>query len=289
MNRPMPKTRRQWPWLVLLVAAAAGGVAWLQFGRPGPATPAPSAAAPAPVADTADEAPPPSYPIEQVPVPEAVATLPPPPPLFDSDPAFLEAIAGLLDGASPASHLLAQNVVERLVATIDNLPRREMTPQVLVLRKQPGELATATGDDGALRLDEANYARYDTRIALAEAVDLEAAVALYVHWYPRFQQAYRNLGYPDRQFNDRLVQVIDHLLAAPEVEGPIRLVPDKGRLVFADPALEQLSVGHKAMLRIGPAHAATLKQRLRALRARVAGAAPDNQPARAVDPAAPGG
>ena len=51
---------------------------------------------------------------------------------------------------------------------------------------------------------------------------------------------------------------------------PIELVRPKVLYQFADPALESLSSGRKLMLRMGPAHAATMKSVLRELRARLA-------------------
>ena len=53
------------------------------------------------------------------------------------------------------------------------------------------------------------------------------AVALYARLYPLFQQAYEELGYPGRYFNDRLVEVIDDLLATPEPTGPVRADADR--------------------------------------------------------------
>ena len=52
-----------------------------------------------------------------------------------------------------------------------------------------------------------------------ESVDTGRLAALYVRFYPLFQQAYRDLGYPNGYFNDRLVEVIDHLLVTPEIAG----------------------------------------------------------------------
>ncbi|HQU43635.1 MAG TPA: DUF3014 domain-containing protein, partial [Pirellulales bacterium] len=43
-----------------------------------------------------------------------------------------------------------------------------------------------------------------------------------------------------KYFNDRLVSVIDHLLAAPEPAGPVALVQPKIIYKFADPQLESL-------------------------------------------------
>jgi hypothetical protein len=65
--------------------------------------------------------------------------------------------------------------------------------------------------------------------------------------YPLFQQAYVELGYPRGYFNDRLVSVMDHLLAAGP-KPPIDLSQPK--IMFdRDPDLEQLSAGQNARAR----------------------------------------
>lgn len=69
--------------------------------------------------------------------------------------------------------------------------------------------------------------------------------------YPLFQQVYRELGYANGNFNDRLVDAIDDLLAATVGQGPIRLIQPKVFYEYADPGLEQRSVGQKIMMRMG--------------------------------------
>lgn len=81
-----------------------------------------------------------------------------------------------------------------------------------------------------------------------------------------FQQAYQDLGYPGRYFNDRFVEVIEHLLDAPEVRGPIRLLQPKVFYTFADPDLEALSTGQRILIRIGPDNAMKVKAKLKELR-----------------------
>ncbi len=97
---------------------------------------------------------------------------------------------------------------------------------------------------------------------------------MYARFYPLFQQAYAELGYPNRYFNDRLVEVIDHLLAAPEVQGPVELVRFGPYFEFADPDLEELSAGRKLLVRMGPENAAVIKSKLRELRREIAAAPP---------------
>jgi hypothetical protein len=99
-------------------------------------------------------------------------------------------------------------------------------------------------------------------------------VAVYVRFYPLFQQQYEELGYPGKYFNDRLVEVIDHLLAAPEVQGPIRVTQPKVLYEFADPKLEALSAGQKIMVRMGAENAVKVKAKLREIRSALVSAGP---------------
>ena len=61
--------------------------------------------------------------------------------------------------------------------------------------------------------------------------------------------------------------MIDHLLATPDLVGPIALAVPHVLYEFADPALEERSAGQKALLRMGRGNALRLKAKLRDLRA----------------------
>ncbi|HEU0152249.1 MAG TPA: DUF3014 domain-containing protein [Arenimonas sp.] len=265
------------PWLAAALVVASGLLAWKFYPREaGPAAPAAVAGAPAaaPGLDPAPTTPPEAYPIEDVPVLPAAAAAPLPP-LDQSDAEALAALSAAAGGADLSSLLRVEFLVPRLVATIDALPRASLTQNIYAARPVAGRLAVTEGADGA-RLDPGNASRYAPAVALFEAVDSRQLVSAYVRFYPLLQQAYRDLGAADRSFNDRLVEVIDHLLAAPAPEGPLALVPvpDKPRWAFADPRLEGASVGHKAMIRLGPEQSARVKAKLRELRALLAGQSP---------------
>jgi hypothetical protein len=104
-----------------------------------------------------------------------------------------------------------------------------------------------------------------------EAVEAKKLVAAYVYFYPLFQNAYRELGYPTGYFNDRLVEAIDNLLAAPDVPAP-KLVQPKVLYQFADSGLEARSAGQKIMMRKGKRERRTVKP-LRAIRRELTGQA----------------
>ena len=84
-------------------------------------------------------------------------------------------------------------------------------------------------------------------------------------------------GKPDREFNDRLIQVIDHLIATPAIDGPIMLVQLKVLYQFADQELESRSTGQKMMIRLGLNNQAQVKSWLSQFRAAIIGpAAPEH-------------
>lgn len=184
--------------------------------------------------------------------------------LGDSDAAVIEALAGLLAAGELERIVVPEFVISRVVASVDNLPRTSLPARMHPVRPVPGRLQVDAGDPETIAA--ANAARYQARIEAMESVDPAALVDVYVRWYPRFQQAYRELGYPGAHFNDRLVEVVDHLLAAPEVSQPVTLRATQRGYEYADPAMEAASVGHRAMWRMGPDNAARAKSWLQSLR-----------------------
>ena len=123
-------------------------------------------------------------------------------------------------------------------------------------------------------LDVRNFERYKPLVAVVRDLDMQQLAAVYIRFYPLFQEAYQNLGYPNGYFNDRLVQVIDLMLATPQPRGPIELVRPNVMYTFADPALEARPAGQKLLIRMGPQNAQTIKLKLTELRAAVAAGAP---------------
>jgi hypothetical protein len=250
----------------------------VDFSRQGPAPSGPAAAstAPAPI----------EHPISEAQTGPAPATTTPLPALDASDDAVASALASIPGADGLAGLLLARGLVPHIVATVDALPRHTIGVSILPLRTPKGTFAVDTSS-GKPMLDSKDFARYDPYMKIAETVDPRALVTWYVHWYPLFQQAYRDLGYPQGYFNDRLIAAIDDMLNAPNARPPIALAatPD-GHYVFADPTWESLSVGQKLMIRIGPEHERALKARLRSIRALLLGQAPVFHTAAEAQPAA---
>lgn len=286
---PQPARRRSSAVviIVVLVALAAGLIAWWRWPapvQPPVAAESPSGAPAETPPEQADASPSagqaPGAPQHPVDAPDAAA-LP-----ADVAGQLEDALAGLVGRQAMTSLLRVDDLVRRVVATVDNLPRAHAPSQAWPVAPTAGRFRVERGKDGTMTVPPDNAGRYEAFVSLAESVDAARAAALYARFYPLFQRAYAELGYPGRHFNDRLVEVIDHLLQAPEPAQPLQVtlveVRTEGgeagkafarpwvRYEFADPKLEALSAGQKLMIRVGPDNARRLKARLKELRQHVA-------------------
>ncbi len=273
-------------WLMaLIVVLGLGGISYLwwqkqqmQIQAPIAAvqlpTPAPVVQAPEPAASKAA-----NYPIEAVAAQQAASV--PLPALDMQGDAVRDALIGLMGRQSVLSFFDLDDFARRVVATIDNLARPHASVRLWPVVPAPARFLVMERD-GVKYVAKGNADRYSAFVRFASGIDTAGAVALYVRMYPMLQKAYEELGYPDKQFNNRLVEVIDQLLQTPEpekpitltltqVQGPIAVQRPWVRYEYADPDLQSRSAGQKILLRMGVRHTQTLKAKLRELRERIAG------------------
>jgi hypothetical protein len=256
----MTEDQRKWIYYaipVVVVIAIGAALYYMRTRQAADEQPVAETAAPAPSAE-----PPVKHPID-----DQAAGEQPLPPLAESDQAVHESLLGTF-GRSLEELLVPKDIIRNVVVTIDNLPRKKTAVQRWPIKPTAGEFAASGAEE--LTLNDSNYDRYAAAVKLAQSADAQQLAAWYRRFYPLFQEAYVDLGYPEGYFNDRLVEVIDHLLATPEVQGPIRLTQPGVFYEFADPALEERSAGQKTLIRMGPENAAAIKAKLRELRTAVA-------------------
>lgn len=234
-------------------------------------------AAPPPAAD--EQAP--QFPVPEAPADEPAAPKPPaaetpsspPSDLAMTDADIRAALSGVFGADVVDTFLVHERLVQKIVVTIDSLDRDPVPLRMRAVIDLPElPIVDKQGDDIVLSPD--NGQRYKLMVDAFARADTHAIANLYLRNYALFQRAYRELGYPSGYFNDRLVAIIDHLLATPEPARPLKLVRPKVLYEYADPSLEALSSGQKAMLRIGPENAAVVKKKLSELRAIVAARGP---------------
>jgi hypothetical protein len=256
-----------WP----ILAAVILGLVVILYPRRAPEPPVPlelPAPAPAVAPETEpffgpdpDPEPPPGFTEQDAPEP--------PPPLPQLDESDAEARAALSEAAGAElveRHVISDASIRKLVATVDNLSRDGLWIDSRLVPPAEGRLLVEGPEDEPV-LAAANALRYAAFARLVGEADVQALARSYQRHYPLLQQAYEELGYPGRQFHNRALEVIDHLLATPQVEGPVRLEQPHVLYRYADPELEALSSGQKILLRVGPENASILRTKLIELRA----------------------
>lgn len=224
------------------------------------------------------------YPLEAQ-VEEPAMPAPALPSLAEADAYVQDALVEWLGRKDVSTFLQIDGFIRRVVATVDNLARSHAARSLWPVNPTPGRFTTRTqsgSNTSELTIDPDNGLRYSPLVQFIESVDSTQAVRFYKRLYPLFQQAYEELGYPGRYFNDRMVAVIDHLMAAPIQTGPlaVTLVEVKGsvpslrpwvRYEFVDPGLESLSAGQKMLVRSGPVNHRRLRTKLAEIRPFLAG------------------
>ena len=254
--------------LIMALIAVLLGVIFMSL-VPAPDAPQPMTAKPTPAPPAAPDAEVERYPIATA-TPASQTDLPANP--DDSDSAYGDGLQQLV-GADALAYFHSDRMIRRFVATIDNLPRQEAPARMMPVKPVGGPFLVER-NAAQMTIDPANDGRYARYMEIMAAIDVKRLVDMYVSFYPVFQQAYRELGYPRGHFNDRLVDTLDDLLATPDVTPPLALAQPKVLYKFADPALEKRSAGQKIMLRMGTDNMARAKRLLSAIRSELLSRSP---------------
>jgi hypothetical protein len=273
--------------IIAVLIVLLGVAAYYYFQVHEPPEPDRPAVTPAAVAQPEPETEPQSA--ETPPHPAPLPTTEPPeyeeiplPMLAESDPVALESLGNLVGEPAVTAFLASDNVVSRLVTTTDAMSSRQVPGTIQAIRAPEGAFLALPNDQPEtivrneegdavpqFNLDPANYERYTPFVELLESADPAALAETYRRHYSLIQEAYRMQGYPDGDFNDRLLAVIDELLATPEQAGPLALMKPEAYYLFVDPELEKLTAGQKILLRMGPSNARRVKAHLAEIRAQL--------------------
>jgi hypothetical protein len=244
--------------LLALGAAAVGTLYYFQHQASGP-SPVDQEEVKPPAAPQAEQQ-------THFPLPEADEAAGQLPPLPQSDSAMRSDLAELIGSSAFTRILRVKDIIRHIVVTIDNLPRQTVAERLRPTNPVPGKFRTTGDADNGLFMAPENAARYTPYVRAFESADTQKMIGVYVKFYPLFQEAYKNLGYPNDYFNDRLVAVIDNLLAAPEPAGPIALIQPRIVYQYDDLALEKSSAGQKVLIRMGIENELRVKAKLRDIR-----------------------
>lgn len=174
-------------------------------------------------------------------------------------------------GPSQLEMVAEEQLLERLVTTLNSLDGAPVPLRFRPLSHVPGLPLLASDDDSNnLGLPETPDPRYRPYRAMFDRMDAVELAELFYRYEPALEKAWQALGENAGQtFRERAIEILEHLA---EFEVPAdrpALHQPKVLYEYADPALEQLSWGRKILVRIGPEHAAAVQRKLSALAERL--------------------
>jgi hypothetical protein len=241
----------------------------LETPVPRPVTPAP---APAPtlieqapvIAITEVELQPVPEPVQA----EAAEPAEPLPDLNDSDTTVIARLAQMEFGASLLRLLAPDDLIRKFVVYVHNAASGDLPQLDYPLRAVPSTFAVRDIDQNLWEMSAANYRRFDALIDTLTSVEPQQAMPIYRALKPLFQEASAEIGYTE-DFDQVLLRAIDHVMNAPDVQGPFQLIKPSVMYLYADTRIEDMSPVQKQLLRIGPENTEKLKTRLPAYRERL--------------------
>ncbi|EGT3626718.1 DUF3014 domain-containing protein [Morganella morganii] len=197
-------------------------------------------------------------------VTEPEVVVEPVPALAESD-AFVQRKAlAIINNNVLSSSLVQQDLARQFVVFVDNLAQGELTRKVSPL-KGPEKLFSVSEITNKVYLNPEGFHRYDAYVDSIAKMDEQTLMATYKQMTPMLEEAFSELGYSNAKFNDRMLQAIKILLAAPIIEDPIELSSISVNYQFVDPNLEALPSAQKLLIRMGPENTRKLKVALRKL------------------------
>jgi Protein of unknown function (DUF3014) len=158
-----------------------------------------------------------------------------------------------------------EHVIRRGVTLIDGLSRGLLLNK---MHKTPGPKGTfvVIKEGNKLWVDPANYQRYAYLTKMVESIDSNKLVNLFHLFRPLLEEAYSELGYPAKDFDNTVIAALDQVLTTPIYTTPIALTQESVRYKYADPTLENLPPLQKQLLRMGPENTQIIQGKAQILR-----------------------
>jgi Protein of unknown function (DUF3014) len=186
------------------------------------------------------------------------------PPLDESDALVRRLVQALSDHPAVTAWVMTNGLIRNFTATVTNIADGTLPAKQLTALR-PAAPFRVLERDGRLYIDPQTYNRYNAIADAVGSIDPGSAAKVYTTLKPRIEEAFGELGYPNRRFDQVLQEAIVTLLRTPIPDRPpeVKRSEDAFGYGFADVRLENLSAVQKILLRMGPRNARIVKTRLR--------------------------
>lgn len=191
------------------------------------------------------------------------------PSLSSSDSFVITRLAGIELGASLLRMLAPDDIIRKFVVFTHNVAQGELPQLDYPLRRIETEFVVREIDGNLYEMDPATYRRFDALVDTLVALEPEQAMRIYAALRPLFREAYAEIGYQDRDFDETVIGAIDQIMNAREQTGPYQLIKPTVMYLFAEGHIEDMTPVEKQLLRLGSDNTAKLINRLPAYRERL--------------------
>ncbi len=181
-----------------------------------------------------------------------------PPPIADSDTFLSQLVATLSNNPTLARLFATKGIVRGLTLAVVQIGDGKTPASPLAILRPASRLRIAGSPSG--RVEPVTYIRWDSAVGALVSVSPADTAQAYVDVKRLFDEAYRDLGHPEGDFDEAIVRAIRTLDATPNIAGDPTLVERSSYFEHEDPSLRSLQPVQKQLLLIGPAH----RQRLMA-------------------------
>lgn len=187
--------------------------------------------------------------------------------LDQSDATVRKLVAGLSSRPELAQWLVTDNVVRKFVTAVDNIAIGESPRRQIDFFMPNDDFLAVKTKDGRYNIDPNSYKRYDLIATVFTSLDAEGFATLYRRLKPTIEKAYKEMGYPDEDFDNTMRKAISEMLAVPVVGGNIGLKDKVLSFKMTNPDLENLTPAQKHLLRMGPKNVQAIQAKLREIAA----------------------
>jgi hypothetical protein len=182
--------------------------------------------------------------------------------LSKSDEVVRKLVKQLSSSPEVARWLTSDYLIRRFVSAVD-LIANDQNPRIPMDFVELKGNFQVSKEDGQEFINPKSYQRYDRITGIIVALDTQGFVKLYKQLRLPIQQAYRELGYPQGDFNATFKKAILSLLATPVVDHRIYVQRDVLTYAMEDPALQDLTPAQKHLIRMGPDNTRAIQAKLR--------------------------
>jgi len=192
------------------------------------------------------------------PKPEPIAL----PELDSSTPTVLQSLDSTDINIRP---LKSSQLIRDAVVLMDNISNGSIVRERTIVQRPDGRFSVLEVD-GELYIDESSYRRYDALVDWFVSMESDALAENYELFKPLMQEAYAEIGYPDSNFDNTLLEAINVILETPEPDGLVQVKDDSVMYTFAKESYESLPAAQKQLLRMGPENIQRVKEKLREIK-----------------------